>query len=190
MVFRQTRLTARLLYATILSVEAASLLYFGPDHLLQSRHDGAPALTVLQSAIRTALTGLLMMLAHEQAARVKRWRRNIMRAGGVFATSWLGGLALALAIQVMRLAGALGYSVDQGAGYATVIGVILLFRRTSSQNPDPPGSTGSHFRSSRVALMSGLGSIAAPPGGCSPWGCWHLRWRLSPRPALIPCGQS
>jgi hypothetical protein len=131
MVLRQTRLTARLLFATILALGGFILLYLGPDHLLPIRPnpDGSTMmLPAWQAVLRTCLVSSLMMLAHEQASRVKRWRRNVIRAGGVFATSWLGSLTLTLAIQIMQLAQALGYEIDRGSGYATVIGVIILFR--------------------------------------------------------------
>lgn len=132
MVYRQTRLTARLLFATIVALAVLALLHLGADHLVPGRvrPGGAVAdpLPVWQAMLRTVLMALLWMLVHEQAARVRKWRRNILRAGGVFATSWLGSLTLILAIQIMQLASALGYDVLWMRGYAAVVGVLLLFR--------------------------------------------------------------
>ncbi len=132
MVYRQTRLTARLLFATIVGLAALALIHLGPDHLIPGRvraeGQAGPPVPVWQGSLRACLLGLLWMLAHEQAARVRKWRRNIVRAGGVFATSWLGSLTLILAIQIMQLASSYGYEIDAGRGYGTVVGVLVLFR--------------------------------------------------------------
>ena len=191
MVLRQTRLTARLLFGTILALAAFTLLQFGPDHLVPGRPgpDGTPILLpAWQAVIRTCLVATLMMLAHEQASRVKRWRRNIIRAGGVFATSWIGSLTLTVAIQIMQLAEAFGYAVNRGTGYGTVIGVLILFRANLLPKSRPAWFNGVALpifasrtdvwckvhRASAVRLMIiGLGALALAafaPRGVDPVG--------------------
>ena len=132
MVFRQTRLIARFVCAAILIVALASILILGDDTLIQlgSRRpeEGGRVLTTSSAASFYAVYALVLYFIHAQLARVKRWRRNIIRAGGVFATSWIGSLILILAIEVMGFAAAAGYAVDHKAGYAAVIGVLLLIR--------------------------------------------------------------
>jgi uncharacterized membrane protein len=131
LVLRQTRLTARLLFATILVLAAFMLAYFGPDHLIEGRAKPGREPNLFpawQMVLRTCLVATVTMLAHEQAARVKRWRRNIIRAGGVFATSWIGSLALALLVQSMQIAQGLGFDPDRSTGYAAALGLLILFR--------------------------------------------------------------
>jgi hypothetical protein len=131
MVLRQARLTARLLLATIAVLALWSLLHFGPDHLLPPRIRGGVAaepMPVWEAALRFPGNALLWSLIYENAGRVKRWRRNIVRAGNVFATTWISTMTLVLAMQVITLATALGYGIDRGSAFATVIGVLLLFR--------------------------------------------------------------
>jgi uncharacterized membrane protein len=131
MVLGQARLTARLLLATIAGIALWSLLWFGPEHLLPPRIRGGVAaepMAVWEAALRFPGVALLWSLIYEGAARVPRWRRNIVRAGNVFATTWISTMTLVLAMQVITLASAMGYAIDRGSAFATVIGVLLLFR--------------------------------------------------------------
>lgn len=132
MAFRQTRLIARIVCAAILIVALAGTLILGDDKVMQvgsrTAAEGGRELSVTAAALLYSAYGLAWYFAHAQAARVKRWRRNILRAGGVFATSWIGSLTLILAIELMGFAAAAGYAVDRKAGYAAVIGMIVLVR--------------------------------------------------------------
>jgi uncharacterized membrane protein len=71
---------------------------------------------------------VMWTLVCEAAARARRWRRNVVRAGNVFATAWVGTMTLILAAQAILLARALGYEIDRSAALAAVIGLILLYR--------------------------------------------------------------
>jgi hypothetical protein len=131
MVLRQARLTARLLLLTIAALALWSLLYLGPDHLLPGRAaagETAAPVPVWQAAIRYPAHALVWSMIYEASTRVRRWRRNLIRAGNVFATTWISTLTLILAIQLLMLAPALGYDIDRGSALAAVIGVLLLFR--------------------------------------------------------------
>jgi hypothetical protein len=128
MVVRQARLTARLLLATIFALALWSLLRFGPEHLLPARLPGGAPEPVWRAALRYPGAALLWTFLYEAAARRPRWRRNIVRAGNVFATAWIGTMTLILAIQATALAAASGYPVDRSAALSAVIGLLLLFR--------------------------------------------------------------
>lgn len=128
MVVRQARLTARLLLATIVALALWSLLHFGPEHLLPSRRPGGAPMPVRQAALLFPGIALLWILVCETAARARRWRRNLVRAGSVFATAWIATPALILAGQATLLASGFGLAVDRSASLTAVIGVILLFR--------------------------------------------------------------
>ncbi|RVT91149.1 hypothetical protein [Sphingomonas crocodyli] len=125
MVVRQTRLIAALLLGTIVALAAGSVLWLGTDHPMAiGRQD--------MSAGRAAMTfvgyATFWSFAFDRATRVRRWRRNVLRAGGVLATSWIGLLVLVLALQMMALADAMGHPVDREAGYAAVIAILLLVK--------------------------------------------------------------
>jgi hypothetical protein len=128
MVVRQARLIARLLFATIVAVALWSLLYFGPDHLLPPSFVGAQPEPVWRAALLPVGMALLWTLIYEAAARVRRWRRNLLRAGSVFATAWIATMTLILAAQVTSLTASLGIVVDRSASLAAIIGLILLYR--------------------------------------------------------------
>lgn len=128
MVVRQARLTARLLLATIFALALWSLLRFGPDQILPGRLTGSAGEPVWRAALRYPGAALLWTLVYEAAARVPRWRRNIVRAGNVFATAWVGTTTLILAAQATALAAASGYPIDRSATLAVVIALLLLFR--------------------------------------------------------------
>ena len=128
MVVRQARLTARLLLATIAALACWSLFHFGPHHLLPPLRPGGAPQPVWQASLLYPGLALFWTLAFEAAMRLRRWRRNLARAGNVFATAWIGAMALILAAQGTALADALGYRVDRSATLAAVIGLILLYR--------------------------------------------------------------
>jgi uncharacterized membrane protein len=125
MVIRQTRMIAALLLATIVAIALGSVLWRGTDSPLAiGRHD--------MSAGRAALTFIgyagFWSIVFDRATRVKRWRRNMIRAGGVLATAWIGVLVLILALQMMALAEAAGHPVDRAACYAGVVAILLLVK--------------------------------------------------------------
>ena len=96
--------------------------------MLPPRRHGAAPQPVWHSALLYPSWALLWTLVCETAARVRRWRRNLVRAGNVFASAWVGTMTLILAAQGTVLASALGYRVDRSASLAAVIGLILLYR--------------------------------------------------------------
>ena len=130
MVLRQARLTACLLLATSAALALWSLAWFGPDHVIAGRVRGGPEgdITIWEAALRFPGMALLWSLVYEGSSRVPRWRRNIVRTGNVFATTWISTMTLILALQVLSLAGAMGYRIDRQSAFAAVIGVLLLFR--------------------------------------------------------------
>jgi hypothetical protein len=128
MVVRQARLTAQLLLATIVALAAWSLLHFGPEYPLTPHSPGGAPQPVWRAALLYPAWGLLWTLVCEAAARARRWRRNVVRAGNVLATAWVGTTTLILAAQATLLARALGWEIDRSAALAAVIGVILLYR--------------------------------------------------------------
>ena len=128
MVVRQARLTARLLLATIIALALLSLLHFGPDHMLPACSGSASPEPVWRAALLPAGMAIIWTLIYEAAARVRRWRRNLLRAGTVFASAWIATMTLILAAQATALAGGLGLDVDRNAPLAAVIGLILLCR--------------------------------------------------------------
>jgi uncharacterized membrane protein len=128
MVVRQARLTALLLLATIVALAAWSLLHFGPGHLLPARRPGGAPEPAWHTALLYPGAALLWTFVCETAARLRRWRRNVARAGNVFASAWVGTMTLILAGQAIVLAGGLGYQVDRNAALAAVVGLILLYR--------------------------------------------------------------
>jgi hypothetical protein len=128
MVVRQARLTARLLLATIVALALWSLLHFGPRYTLPPRLPGGMPQPVWRAALVYPGLALAWMLICEAAARARRWRRNLLRAGSVFATAWITTLALILAGQATAYAEALGFAVNRSASLAAVIGLILLYR--------------------------------------------------------------
>ena len=125
MVVRQTRLIAALLLATIVAIAGGMVLWLCADHPiavgLHNIRAGRAALTFIGYAG-------LWSFAFDRATRVKRWRRNVLRAGGVLVTSWIGLLVLVLALQMMALAEAVGHPVDRDAGYAAVVAILLLVK--------------------------------------------------------------
>jgi len=129
MVLRRTRLVARVLCGIILALWVAAILYLGPDHPFPKINGGQPTeVPLAQAAFRSFLVVVLLMLAYEHAARVRRWRRNLIRAGGVFATSWLGGLLIVIAFQLLSFAEIAGYDIDRNALFASLIGTLLIIR--------------------------------------------------------------
>jgi uncharacterized membrane protein len=128
-VIRQARLTAWLLVATIALFAICSLAWFGPEHILQDRvAEGSGGLRVWEAALRYPGMALFWMIVYGAAARVRPWRRNIVRTASVFAMTWVSTMALVLGLQTLTLAGALGYNIDSQAGFAAIVGVVLLLR--------------------------------------------------------------
>jgi hypothetical protein len=130
MVVRQTRLIAGMLLATILMIAAGSILWLGWDHsfLVRRDHAGAAVLTLSagQAAVKFGVWAVLWSFVFDRAARMRRWRRNILRAGGAFAISWIGTLTLILMVQVMAVAETLGHPVAQHRAYLAVIAILIL----------------------------------------------------------------
>lgn len=125
MVIRQTRMMAALLLATIVALAVGMVLWLGVGHPIEvGRHDigaGRAALTFVGYAG-------FWSLVFDRATRVRRWRRNMLRAGGVLATSWIGLLVLVLAMQMITLADAIGRHVDREGAYAAVVATLLLVK--------------------------------------------------------------
>lgn len=125
MVIRQARLIALLLNATILALALASMVLLGFD---------TPFLTVpgkgLLDTRGAALTYIgyatLLSLAFDRAARVRRWRRNIVRAGSAFATSWIGALTLIVLMQLIAWAQALGHPIARDPAIAVAVALLVL----------------------------------------------------------------
>ena len=186
MVLRQARLTARLLLATITLLSLWSLVHFGPEHVLPgglregAASEGMPA---WEAALRFTGNAFLWSVIYEGAARIPRWRRNIHRAGNVFATTWISTMTLVLAIQVLTLAAALGYAIDRGSAIAVLIGLLLLFRANLLPKSRPAWFNGialpifasrpdvwlrvhraSAVRLLAIALIAFLLGALAPPG--------------------------
>lgn len=126
MVRRQVRLIGLLLLGSILAAAIGSMLWFGPDAPFHVAPDGRIE-TTGQMAIRSCAIAGFYTLVADRLSRQRRWRRNIVRAGGTFAISWIGILVLVLSRQVIDLFGALGHPVDH-AGYAVAVALLLLVK--------------------------------------------------------------
>jgi hypothetical protein len=146
MVLRQTRLAARILCAIILILALGSIVTFGADHPFPIGRGGADmSVPMAEGHFRLLTSAFIIMFAYEQAARVRRWRRNLIRAGGVFATSWLGGLLLIIALQVMGAASAAGFDYDRGSIFCAVIGTLLIIRADQLPKSRPAWFNGIAF---------------------------------------------
>ncbi|SDC50955.1 hypothetical protein SAMN05444678_103229 [Sphingomonas sp. YR710] len=132
MVVRQTRIVATLMLATILAIALGSVLWLGTSYpFLVKRNADGNVLSVTTAGHAALMCGGNALLWHglcEWALRVRRWRRNIIRAGGIFATSWIGSLTLVLAMQMMALADVIGQPFDHHRAFAIVVAVLLLFK--------------------------------------------------------------
>lgn len=170
MVLRQARLIALLLLAAILAAAVASL-WLGAG---------------MRPALWMPADALFWTAVYAAAARVKRWRRNIVRAGNVFAISWVGTLAMILERQVVALAQAAGHPVDGRGALAVLIGGLLLLRANQLPKSRPAWFNGvtlppfapdpavwrrihraSAFRLVGIALFI-FGALAVGPPGSSP----------------------
>jgi len=130
MVLRQARLIALLLLATIAALALASVVWLGPQApFVTLGHGKTPRLLDTRQAALVAVGyALVLSLVFDRAARVRRWRRNIVRAGGAFATAWVGALALILLTQLMGWAQALGHPVAREAAFAAAVALLLLLK--------------------------------------------------------------
>jgi hypothetical protein len=131
---RTARLTAWGLVLTVILVGIGCVIAFGEDAPFPRRFDGSAdgvavwwptgavmIATMVQAVLSAGVHALIL-------ARGRRWRRNLVRAGGYFAISWVTGPVLMLAFQLMGIAAKLGYRPDAIATVATIIGAILLFK--------------------------------------------------------------
>jgi hypothetical protein len=121
-----------LMLATILAIALGSVLWLGASYPFLAKRNADGNIVSVMTTGRVALmcggNALFWFGLCEWALRVRRWRRNIIRAGGVFATSWIGSLTLVLAIQVMALADVIGRPFDHHRAFAVVVAVLLLFK--------------------------------------------------------------
>ena len=88
MVIRQTRMiVALLLLAMIIAIALGTVLWLGASHLIAigQHHMGAG-----RAALTFVSYAAFWSMVFDRATRVRRWRRNMLRAGGVLATSWIG----------------------------------------------------------------------------------------------------
>jgi hypothetical protein len=123
MAFRQTRLIARLLLATVLALAAATILWCGPDA-------GGAALT-------WSVYAICWSFLFDRAARARRWRRNLLRAGDAFALSWIGTLAMVLTMQAITLAEAAGHPIDRRRAFAALVALLLLAKANALPKSRP-----------------------------------------------------
>ena len=132
MVVRQTRMIALLLVATIIVAGLAAIWWFGPQARFVVAHDRAGNVRFALSSERAAVLYIVyaagFSLVLDRASRIRRWRRNIVRAGGAFAIGWLGALTLVLASQAMAWAQALGRPIDRDTGFAVAVALIVLLK--------------------------------------------------------------
>jgi hypothetical protein len=125
MVIRHARLIALLLVATIAASALASVLWLGADAPFLTVR-GKSVLDTRQAALACIGYATLLSLIFDRAARVRRWRRNIVRAGGAFATGWIGVLALILLAQGIAWAQALGHPIAREPALATAAALLVL----------------------------------------------------------------
>lgn len=133
MAIRQARLIALLLIATIVVGAVASVLWFGPHApflVVHTRADGALGQQLDTSHAAVALVGyaVLLSFAFDRAARVRRWRRNLVQAGATFATAWISGLTFIVLAQWIAWAEALGHPVAREPAMATGIAFLVLLK--------------------------------------------------------------
>lgn len=114
MALRQARLIAFLLLATIVALALASALWLGPA----AHH----------TALFAVGHAVVLSAVFEGAARVPRWRRNVVRAGSTFATAWVGALALVVLTLLIDWAGAIGRPVAREPALACAVAILVLIK--------------------------------------------------------------
>lgn len=127
MVVRQARMIALLMLATIAASALGAVVWFGPNTPFVKMQSGV-VLSTACAALTHVGYALLLSLAFDRAARVRRWRRNIVRAGGTFAVTWIGVLTLILVVQSIAWSQALGHPIDREAALATAVALLVLLK--------------------------------------------------------------
>lgn len=128
MVLRQAQSLAAAILVVIGVTALASVLLLGAGYPLVTISGAARPLTAFEAALALPIVALAYHKIYWRISRVRRWRRNLVRAGGAFATSWVGTIALLLAKQLTAVIVAVGVPVDQERTLAVVIGMLLLWR--------------------------------------------------------------
>lgn len=128
MVLRQAQTLAVTLLAVIAVVAITSVVLLGASYPLVTLGVAARPLTAFEAALALPIVAGAYHLAYWRLSRVRRWRRNLVRAGGAFATGWVGTMALLLAKQLTAVIVAFGTPVDAERTLAVVIGMLLLWR--------------------------------------------------------------
>lgn len=132
MVIRQARLIALLLIGTVTVLALASVIWFGPDAAFLSIRGAGDAarrtLSTREAALGCIGYAAVLGLIFDRASRVRRWRRNIVRAGTVFATSWIGILALIVMAQMIAWAQALGHPIARESAFAVAVALFALLK--------------------------------------------------------------
>lgn len=122
MAIRQARLIALLLVVTIALLALASVVWFGAD----TPFPNGSGLNTRQAAASSVGYALLLSLVFDRAARMRRWRRNIVRAGSALAAGWIGTLSLILLMQWIAWAEALGHPIARQSALAIAIALVVL----------------------------------------------------------------
>ena len=161
---REAQALATLLQATTVALAIASVAWLGADYPLVTLRNGTVHLNAAEAGLIFSAMAVLYSLVYKRLSRVRRWRRNLVHAGGGLATSWVGTLLLVLSKQVFALAAAAGQDVDERRCFAVVVGLLLLWRANLMPKSRPGWFNG-------VALP-----VFAPDA---------LRWRIVHRYAAI-----
>jgi hypothetical protein len=125
MVIRQARLIALLLIATIVASALASMALLGFDTPFLMV-EGRGVLNTQQAALTCVGYATLLSLVFDYAARVRRWRRNVVRAGSALAASWIGALTLIVLMQAIAWAGTLGHPIARDPALAVAVALLVL----------------------------------------------------------------
>jgi len=129
---RQARLIAFLLVGTIAVLGLLSVLWLGPDtsFVVARDHDGRTQFSLTTGHTAVLYTGYaaLLSLVFDRIWRLRRWKRNIVRAGGAFAMGWIGGLTLILTSDIIAWVQALGRPVDRDAAFTAVVAMLVLLK--------------------------------------------------------------
>lgn len=132
MAIRQTRIIAFLLVGTITVLGCLSILVLGRDTIFVVARDRAGdvrlSLTAGQAALSYVGYAVLISLAFDRLWRLRRWKRNVIRAGGAFAMGWLGALTLIVTSQIIAWAQVLGRPIDRDAAFAAVVALLILLK--------------------------------------------------------------
>ncbi len=131
MAIRQARLIALFLIATIVGLALASVACFGPAapfFVVRGQHGAERTLNAREAGLSCVGYAVVLSVAFDRAARMRRWRRNIVRAGGAFATGWIGVLALIVLVQSIAWADALGHPVAREGAMASAVAILVLLK--------------------------------------------------------------